>query len=320
MSTSKQSRSFYLKLAISVGLLAILYNQLNITEVTSIFTSLDYRHLLIATLLAILAIVLSAYKWQILLVARGWQLSILTLTKVYFVGLFMNNFLPSSIGGDVMRIYQVGKEINNTGEAAASVILERLLATFGIIIPALFALIPNKNITGDLTSYMLYFFAATVLLMLLFFKPTLLKPLTRLSWYKWQKGLLKIKEVYDVIHSYKNVPRSIFKVLLLSVIFQLLIVIINFFILKAMGISIITLWQCTLVIPIISAVSMIPLSINGLGLREGSYVLLFANFGLSPSQAVTLSLTFFIVVTLISLLGGVFFLLDGQKEVYGIAK
>lgn len=316
IQSKKSDKVFYLKLLGTIAIFYIIFKQVNIRDISTIILNLDQWLVMLATFLAVAAIVLSAYKWQILLEARSWKLSIIALTKIYFVGLFMNNFLPSSIGGDVMRIYEVGKRINNHSEATASVVLERILATFGILLPALFALLPNKNMLGSVGNYTIYFFIGTTIFCLIFLKPTMLKPLTRIPWQWWKKGLFRLEEVYAVICSYKKSPTSLVKALVYSVCFQLLIILINYVILRAMGINFITLWQCTLVIPIISAVSMIPVSINGLGIREGSYVLLFANLGLAAHQAISLSLIFFTIVTFISLPGGAFFLMDRGKENY----
>jgi uncharacterized membrane protein YbhN (UPF0104 family) len=77
--------------------------------------------------------VISVTKWQLLLYAKKINLSWIELWHAYWAGLFFNNFLPSSIGGDALRIIWVGKSRGDSSGAAASVIVERILATAGII-------------------------------------------------------------------------------------------------------------------------------------------------------------------------------------------
>lgn len=99
------SGSLVSKVIITAALLSLLVIKTDFREVNALIAGLDRSPLMAALLLTAGAVVLSAYKWKLLLTARGWYLSLGTLTRLYFVGLFMNNFLPSSIGGDVMRIY-----------------------------------------------------------------------------------------------------------------------------------------------------------------------------------------------------------------------
>lgn len=316
MNKVKRFNGVAIKLIITVVLLSLLVRKMAVSEVVTMVSGLNLESLGISVLLTVAAVILSAYKWQLLLVARGCSLSIGALTKYYFVGLFMNNFLPSSIGGDLMRIYQVGKRIGNSNEAAASVVLERLLAAIGLIIPAVVALLPNRILLGKVLLPVISFLVICLIFAFIIAKPAIVKPLARVPWKWWQKTVTRLREINNIIQAYRSKPAAVIKVIVYSVMFQMVVVCINYCLVRAMGISHISLWQCTLMVPVISAVSMIPISINGLGVREGAYVLLFGTLGLSSSQAVTLSLLFFIIVTVVSLVGGIFFVLEREKESY----
>lgn len=308
--------SFCGRIAVTGVLLFLLIWKMSFSEVKNILLSVEYGSSVASVLLVFLAVLLSAYKWGILLAARGWGIHVFTLTKIYFVGLFMNNFLPSSIGGDLMRIYQVGRKINNHTEAAASVILERVLATVGLAVPVIIAIIPNYKLLGNFVNTVFWFFVLCAVLVYLCVNPAVLRPLKLISWSWWQKIILKLGEINGAIQSYRSKQVELIKVIIYSVVFQMTIVFINYFLLRGMGIDNVTVWQCTLMVPIISAVSMIPVSVNGLGVREGAYVILFGKLGMSASQSVTLSLLFFTIVTAVSLLGGLIFLVEKQKEEY----
>lgn len=304
------NNSRILRFLVTIILLGILSLQINFKEVSSILIGLEKLPLIIAIFLVFGSIVLSAYKWQLLLVARGWQLSLISLTKVYFVGLFANNFLPSSIGGDMLRVYKIGKTINNYTEATASVILERLLATIGLTLPVLVAVLPNQHLLGKFTYTVFGFLVFCLSLIMIILKPNSLSPLSRITWNWWQKLIAKLKDISHIMQEYRSRPGTILMVIGYSVIFQLSIVLINYYLLKAMKIDTVSLWQCVLIIPIISALSMIPISINGLGIREGSYVLLLTPLGVTSSQAITISLLFFLIVTVVSFIGGGILLLE----------
>lgn len=147
-------------------------------------------------------------------------------------------------------------------------------------------------------------------------KPAILRPLKKLPWKQWQRLVGIFREIINIIQSFRHKRGTLVKVIFYSVMFQLAIILINFCLIRALGIHQMGLWHCFLLVPIISAVSMLPVSINGLGIREGAYVLLFGAMGVSASQAITVSLLFFVIVTFISLFGGILFVLEKERGAY----
>lgn len=300
------------KFLVTCGLLIIIGRQLNFGELVRAIALLDWFHLGIAAVLALAAVILSAYKWQLLLRSQNLKISIGELIKVYFLGLFFNNFLPSSIGGDVMRVVRVAGLTGRRVEAAASVIMERLLATFALGFLALLALIPNSHILHRNYLYLgglLVVCLAAGMLVWHSKSPRLQYSDCRWAWVAQARAALG--RLLSELYQYRQEPAALAVVFGYSVAFQLLIVFINIFIFKAMGISGINWWLLVLVVPLISAVSMVPISINGLGVREGAYLILLNPLGISSAQAVTGSLIFFVIVTVLSLAGGIFYMLEG---------
>jgi len=113
----------------------------------------------------------------------------------------------------------------------------------------------------------------------------------------------------DVLERYRSRPGILTQVFVWSVVFQGIIVVMNYLLFLGMGVDI--SWSlCLSLIPLISALAMVPISINGLGLREWSYVVLFTPWGVEAPEALAISLTFFLVVAFVSLLGGFFYLRD----------
>lgn len=303
------------KFLVTCGLLIIIGAQINITELVGVMIQLDWFHLVIAVMLALAAVILSAYKWQILLHSKDLKLGLKELTKIYFLGLFFNNFLPSSIGGDVVRAVRVAKLTGQQVEAAASVVMERLLATFALGFLALLALIPNSQIFHRVYLYLGGILGTCLLIGFLVWRQgssRLFRVDSRRPWLaRLKSGLGRL--VAELNH-YRQNPAALAAVFGWSVVFQLLIVLINIYIFKAMGLSGINWWRLLLVVPLISAISMLPFSINGLGVREGAYLMLLNPLGISATKAVTGSLVFFVIVTVLSLAGGVFYMLEGFGE------
>lgn len=306
--------SFYFKLGVSSGLIWLLLSQIEVQEIIYAMGSISWRYLVIALLLAVLAMPFSAYKWQPLLRAQGLEHSLKKLTGIYFIGLFFNNFLPSSIGGDVVRIYKSGKEMREYEKAAASVIVERLLATLGLVFLGLIALTVSFAMGNYLLIPFLIIGGTGLAVAVIFGVAFYWLPESQ----KEQPGKkIWLQKLYQLIHAvkqYKGKKNLLLRVIWLSVCFQVIVVILNYYLFLALG-KPVTLLACALYIPIISALAMVPLSINGLGVREGAYVYFFAQIGVDAALAVTASLLFFLVVIVASLPGGVLFALEGERKI-----
>ncbi|OPX90783.1 MAG: hypothetical protein A4E53_00836 [Pelotomaculum sp. PtaB.Bin104] len=291
------SLKLVIKIAISAGLLALIINKLNFGSLREMFINIDWPWLALALLMVNACILVSVIKWRPLLIAQALNIPFGKLLSCYYVGQFANNFLPSSIGGDAMRIYDVCKLTGKLKEAAASVIVERLLASLALALTAAFALLLVSGINGHIMiiclvgGILVLCLTVTVILLCCNFKEE-----------------SKIGKWLCRLGNYKRHPVIIFKVLLLSFLFQLTLVLSNYFIFQSIGANI-PLLKHFLFIPVIMAVSMIPLSINGLGIREGMYVMLYSYEGIEPAIALGCSLMFFMLVTLTSLAGGVIFVI-----------
>ncbi|MDD3898846.1 MAG: lysylphosphatidylglycerol synthase transmembrane domain-containing protein, partial [Syntrophomonadaceae bacterium] len=120
------------KAIVSLGLLIWLGYSIQWQELGQILLDIKLYWLTVALGWIIVSMIISTYKWQMVLKAQGFNLDWVELWKAYWAGIFMNNFLPSSIGGDALRIYRVNEMTGNVSAATASVLMERVLAISGI--------------------------------------------------------------------------------------------------------------------------------------------------------------------------------------------
>ncbi|MCL6639171.1 MAG: flippase-like domain-containing protein [Firmicutes bacterium] len=281
------------KLLVSASLLAALMDKIPFSSLQTSLAKCQWPCLIIAFMTVNLCMVVSTLKWQPLLTVLKVQIPFLKLLSFYYAGLFANNFLPSSIGGDALRIYDAAKASGKTKEAAASVIMERLLASLALALTAAAALALGANPVNDGFIYRVVGGIAVICLAL--FAALFFIPFNTNS---------KIGPYLNSLSEYRKHPPTLGRVLLLSFAFQGLLVLVNIFTFQAMGTHLPPATHF-LYIPVIMAVSMVPLSINGLGIREGMYVLLYGFAGVEPATAITCSLLFFMLVTACSLAGGV---------------
>lgn len=291
----------YLKAVVGISLLFILIYQVDFRKILSLLSKINLLALLVAISLGFIALLLSALRWQIILKAQGYSLPLIYLFLLYLEGLFFNNFLPSSIGGDAVRFAELGGKIKNYPASFSSVLGERILssATLGIISFASAALM-YQALKKIFYLTFIFMLACFLILFLFFYVPELF--LKRTGSFL---GNYRINDVAKELAKFRDV-RLILKVGSLSLLFQLMLILMNWSIFWGLGVNVKYLYYFTFV-PIIQAASMLPVSFNGIGVREGSYILLFGYAGLSNAISLTAALIFLMVVTFLSLGGGLVF-------------
>jgi glycosyltransferase 2 family protein len=288
---------------VSLALLGLLFYKLGAADLWAALRTADPLWLLAGALLVLVALAVSAWKWQLLLVAQGLEVPVPALFGSYLVGLFFNNFLPSNIGGDVVRVHDVAKRTGQASAVAASVIAERLLAGLALALTAAGALLFSAEYTaqvGPSIGVALLVFAGLIALVL--------SPGVR-GWLERVLPAGRAQALSRVAHEMNAALRNrsaVAQVMVLSFAFQAAVVLVAWAAFVALGVPV-SLGACFLFIPIISAIQLVPISLNGLGVREGAYVLFFGSIGVGQVEAAASSLLFGLLVAAVSLLGGALF-------------
>ncbi|MDD4238278.1 MAG: lysylphosphatidylglycerol synthase transmembrane domain-containing protein [Desulfotomaculaceae bacterium] len=300
---SKKSILLLIKIIVSGLLLGWLIYSLDWLALLDVFKKAEPGWLILAVVFIVLSMVVSVEKWSLVLKAEGIDLPWFQLWKAYWIGIFFNNFLPSSIGGDGIRIFLIGRNISNVAGAASSVIIERLLATLGLALTGLLA--------GLITGYYgqvgwLFILLILISAGLLFFLMWGSIP----TWVTKRNGRVSdfMRDFLSHGQALRGQGKMIIKVGVLSVLFQLTVVAVNYAIFRSLQVNALGWWALAYIIPAISAIAMLPIGINGYGLREGAYVLLLASYGVAGSAALGASLLFAVLVSFCSLYGGLLWL------------
>ncbi|MBP7927977.1 flippase-like domain-containing protein, partial [Patescibacteria group bacterium] len=148
----------FLKVLVSAILLGLIFYKLDWSELASNIKLLDLRFVPLILTLLILNYVLSSVRWKALLIHNNSKdVSVGYLTKLYFVGAFFNNFMPTSIGGDVYKVYRLGKKINSTADAFSATFMERFTGVLALVTIAAFSLIKLYGALGILAIFGLFF-------------------------------------------------------------------------------------------------------------------------------------------------------------------
>jgi uncharacterized protein (TIRG00374 family) len=304
-----------LKILFSFSLLGWFLWQTDLTQVLKALSSIPLHVFVLVTCIYFFALFVTTLKWKLLLqnYAMG-QLFSLTLIAVYY-----SLILPGQLAGEAVKTYKLGKGKKDAEQIAASVIIDRITGLIGLMLVAIVGLIwSNKNMAKDLALWFgicISFSAATLYMFNFhFFEQTIRKILFTLK--KSFRITIKLVDqclrFIDAWVQYLKKPLVLLKSLSIGVFFQLICVSITLILAKAIGINIFYYDWCW-VFGVISIVVLLPVTIGGVGLREGGFVLLLGYFGVQNDKALALSLSIFGLQITGALIGGAIDLLIAKK-------
>lgn len=300
------------RILVTVGLLGFLLWKIDVGQLLARFYTLSWQGTWLAFGVVLLAIAISAWKWGLILRERQYPLPYLALLRLYFVGLFFNNVLPTSVGGDAVRAWGTTKETREIPEAIGSVVSERLIAGVALGLTALLGL-PFIDADRHLVLMVLIFLLIDVGLVALFMLPKVADGIvakTLPSRFGIMKGV--VTQTVQVVRATLQRPRLFLVILLLSMAFQVCVAGVNAAIFYGLGAPV-SLAHCIIFTPMIFTVAMLPISISGFGVREAAYWYFFSQVGVSQGDAIATSLLFFVIVGICSLPGAPLFMFSKHK-------
>lgn len=306
------------KTLVSIVLLALVFTRVDFAQAWTQFQNLSFPFVCFALLFYTGLQVLSCLRWLVVLQSAKHSAPLLDLLSSYFAGMFLNTFLPGSLGGDVYRVYRVGKYIKDSEAAIVSVFLERFTGLIALSALAVIGLPPALEILGRWDILLLFFVCVGSLVgaVLLVVSPRLLRLMEPLlNWMKLNSLVTKFARIQILLIQFAQNRQALTKSMLLSFVLQMGIVYYHYLIAQQLKIPI-SFLELLIFIPIIVVVTLLPISLGGLGLKEGLWVYLFSRVGLTTEQALLLSLTVTLLGWLLSLPGAVILLLDSAGVKY----
>lgn len=300
-----------LKIGISLGLLLLLLWKIGWRETVTTLGRADFRLLLAAWGLYLFSMLLRAYRWQVLLVIQKLKVPLSKLVSLYFIGTFFNTVLPTGFGGDVVRMYELSKQSSQGTLSLSTVLVDRLCGFLVLFVMACLALPFSYRLIPPAVSAMIIIITASSLLgVWMALNETLWRWLEQLPLLSWLLEKRRAQEFRVSIQAYRT--RAVSWALLASLAFNVLLMVLNYLVALALGIRI-SPWYFLMFIPIISFLLTLPVSFSGLGVREGGYVLLFAQAGVPDSLALAMSLSVYAVAVATGLLGGLLYIIEGYR-------
>lgn len=277
--------------------------------------STTITYLLIGLAVTFGGFVLSAWRWQRVLAALEAPIRLRELVGHYLAGQFVGNFLPTTIGGDLLRISRVTKTTGSSETSFASVVLERL--TGWLVLPMLviagLILHPSLLSLGNSSRIALLLSLGTLALL---GAVLVIAANERLAGrFAQNEGWTRfIGAVHLGVDRLRHDPRTAFSIIGAAAVYQLSGVATVYLATLALDLEV-PLSAVLAFAPAVAMAQVMPVSLNGLGVREGAFILFLGPLGVSASQAITLGLLLFTMTLVASLLGAPAFAAGGRTRV-----
>jgi uncharacterized protein (TIRG00374 family) len=302
------------KVGVSLALLAYLFGTTDLAALEERVRTADLLDLVAAVACYAAMLALATWRWQLLLRALGWFAPLRHLTASYLIATFFNNFLPSNIGGDVVRVRDGSKLTGSTMSSLAVIGIDRILGFGALYLLAAVAFLAAPGVVRGLAGARMVLLGLAALfgvLAVFFFRPGTarrLMALTRLSRIDWVRDRFEV--VQAAVHGYRARVGTVWLAGAASVALQALVVLYYLAVARALGVPLQTS-AAFLMVPLCTLLQAVPVSFNGWGLREGLFALYFAQVGLPRESALAFSLVGAGLMVLLSLSGSVVWLARG---------
>ena len=317
---NKKTIILSLKIIVSASLLIYIINKIDWNEALKNLDRANYFLIFLAFLTNIFERVQLTYKWNILIRVRGVYVSFVRLFLINLIGGFWGLFLPSSVSTDVIRGYYLVKNNSEKSVSISSIFIDRILSLFALLLfCVVFVLVAGDTISKyNINYYLPVLFVISIVFFYFFQKEKTADFMEKIFMkIKMKKVTGLIIKLHLSLLEYKKFPRTLLLSFLINLFVQGTRVITYYLIAMAFGISVPIIYFF-LFIPVIVLIMILPISIGGLGVREGTFIAFFSLIGMSINDAVVISFTSTFIDTFNTLFGGVAYLFFNPSEPKGI--
>lgn len=301
----KKLTATFIRITVSISLLVWLFSKTDTTAVLESFGQLSVTVWSMAIGLFLLLSTFAASRWYCLARIIGLPGRWRAYLTYYFIGLFFNLFLPTNVGGDVFKVLLVSKEQNGILRGASSVLGERLIGLFTMFCmgAGALALYPHHILSGKYD--WLFYGNGLGIVALLFFVPLLayLLRVVRPVLYQKMAVLLEVRRS----------PKVLLKLALISMAVNGVVITMITLLAVNLGITLHPSYYFA-IYPLMALVTLLPISFNGVGLREGAFVFFLSLHNIPLETAISLSLCIFIIQCCGSCVGGIVYATGLHKK------
>ncbi len=307
-----------LRLVLTLLLVAWVLSRISLGDAWGLLSRAEILPLAGALGLFLVSVVAGAWQWGRFLGAQGIALGFRPVLELYWVGLFFNNFLPGNLGGDLVKVWDLRRQERDTLASATATLADRLTGLSALAFLALLASIPlrlDPDLSGIATGVMLGsgLFLLGAILFLMDPVATVLRRLAQRLHLLSDEGLRgRLLERLRALRTRKRLLLGLFA---FSLMVQILRVGVHWLVCLALvGAATPAFNEFFLAVPPLAFALTLPVTVGGLGLREGLAIPLFRPLGLVGEVPVTLQFVAYLLMLLVSLFGGLIFLARRRRQ------
>lgn len=306
----KNNIKFIIRALISIAVLCFLLSKIEFSSLKQTLCNFNPLFYICAVLVLFIHLFFLAYAWRITLLGKNINIAQKDIYRAVLTSFFFGSFLPSAMGPDIILTFNIGKSLPEKQHAPSSLLFIRLIHVAAIFL---------------VSGIVLFFIAKTFALKQILVLTWILSLSIWISyWIAIHPASRRLAErisnrhrwlrfIHKIFHSFSTFGldnKVLIKVWFLGLCMAFIKVMIDYLIARALGLHIPYLWFLGLV-PAISIITLLPISIAGLGVREGAYVGVFSNMGIPAANSFSISLMVFTLNIILCLIGGVLYLIHG---------
>ena len=300
-----------LRVAVSAALIAWILRGTDLREVWATFRTADVRYILVAIGLIPLGYLSSVMRWRLLLRAQGGDATLPFLFRSLMTGIFFNNFLPSTIGGDAIRAWDTARSGVSRATALTIIMVDRFVGLLALLLFAAVGLLGAGRLTErvpDLAFWVLGVGALMVIAAAVLFLP-------RLGGEKVRRagGNSKLAKVTEALFAFRGHGKALAGAFFWSLCLQIAVVINAWVIARALRMDL-DLAPFFLITPLAVFIMMIPVSINGIGVRENFFIFFLAALGVAEGAGLAFAWLDYSLLLLQALAGGLVYALGRERR------
>jgi glycosyltransferase 2 family protein len=314
----RTAESLPVRVAVTLVLLGAVASQIDWQQMRERVSNGHPLDFVAAVAIVLCALVIGAYRWWLLLRRADVNLDLPQLARVYSVSTFSSTFLPTSLGGDVTRALLVVRRGPLLTRVVVTIVLDRLFGLMGLLGMAWIALAFQSTKVPHGAQVFLIWVTAAVVVGSLLLAIAVLRG-SQVAQALVPKRLVSVaRESRVLLQSYARDPATLIMVVMLSLAYQALISLHLVLIAQAIDVHL-AFSTAAVTLTLVTIVTLIPISVGGFGVREGSYVVLLGAAMINVTDATLISVLSVATVFLASLPGAFMLARGGLKPALEVA-
>ena len=306
----------FLRVLVSLGFVGLLvyFVRDDIPTILNTLKNVNRPLFFLAVAIFFSTVLILAKRLQLIFAAEDVKISLGATCNLTFIGYFFNNFLPTSVGGDIVKAMCASRITGQPVKSVTSVLMDRIFGLFTFILIPSVSLFFVSEMNPKVRIVVYSFLAFSIFCFFLLFNRSLARR------FHFIEKLLnrirlgtKVRRIYDGLHNFRNHRGVIVRAMGLSILGQSVSLFVIYLMGVALGAPRESLPYFFLLIPVVHLISMLP-SLNGLGIREVAYVYFLKNH-IGTEKAAAVGILWLAILIFLSLIGGLIYLFRHEYNI-----